>query len=69
MEIDEKVHIHKNTKWSTSVRKHGTEINITNGKYTLFLGEAFKGIEFSQEKADELVKDAVAMCNLLNKEY
>ena len=55
-------------KWSTDVRKSGTEINITNGKYNLFLGDAFKGIKFSQEKADELVKDAVTMCNLLNKE-
>ena len=56
-------------KWSIDVRKDGTEINIvrSDGKYTFHIGDAFEGIKFNQKKADELMKDAVTMCNLLNK--
>ena len=54
--------------WKVEITKNGSEISITNGKYWLHIGDAFKGIEYSQEKADELTSDAVEMCNLLNKE-
>ena len=54
-------------KWRTDIRKGGTDYNITNEKYTFHVGEAFRGIKFSQEKGKELFTDANNMCNLLNK--
>ena len=56
--------------WKTEITKYNSEYYVTNGKYRLYLDDAFSGtpLKFSQEKANKLLSDATKMCKLLNKE-
>ena len=57
------------SKWKTETTKSGTEINITNGKYHFYLGDAFNNkLEFDAIIQSSLVKDADLFCKKLNKE-
>ena len=57
------------SKWKTEVSKSGTEINITNGKYYFYLGDAFNNkLEFDATRCYDLLKDADLFCEKLNKE-
>jgi len=55
-----------NNTWTTIITKNGTEISISNNKYTFYLGDAFDGIDFSVKKQLKLINDAKMYCDLLN---
>jgi len=56
------------SKWIVDIRKQGTDVHISNDKYSLFMGDAFGGasLSFSQSKIKALIKDATEICELLN---
>jgi len=54
--------------WEVDIRKRGTDVHITNNKYSLFMGDAFCGsqLKFSKFKLEKLIQDATEICGLLN---
>ena len=54
-------------KWKTEIIKSGTDINITNGRYTFHLDTAHNDkMRFSENKQRDLIEDARLFCLKLN---